>query len=503
MWNTTPASSRTICICCFSTIFRWNARCTHIRPIALPGRISGMKAQWYHATPQAFTREATGEMMTFQTNLPAFHQEPFAPPPAELQPWLYVFYVAAKESGASRDPAEYWPAAGKEMFLPFKAAFTKLEPDLVKAALPIKSETDIDTKIAKALEICRTVQPLQSASPALQKKFTASQTASDALKRGVGSSGNIRTLFVSLLMAAGLDVRPAFAADRSVMFMQPASANVDFLRTFVFVVRSSETSRFVDPLNRFSPTGSLRWQQENEPILVAGESDGGLARVPLSGAYLSVKTRTANVQLTEDGSIDGDLRGEFAGHWSEINKEQDLTMADREKSLKQGFVELMKGAEIADMKIEGVDSPKEPYTYSLHLKMTNYAQRTGSRMFVRPAVFEYGEPPTFATANRTHPVYFPFPWTERDTVTLKLPEGYVFDDVTPPPAVKFGNHLSYEYALTIAPDRKQAVFSRTLVVCNAKQILFGPEDYSGIKKFFDLVSQNDAFALAVRKASAQ
>jgi hypothetical protein len=476
----------------------------HIKPLSVPGRISGMKAQWYHATPEQFTREPDGAMMTSQSGLPAFHPEPMMPPAAELQPWLFVFYVTPQDIAQSRDASVYWTTVGKAMSENFKAATAKIVTiEVTKAAEPVRAAAGLEAKIAAALAVTRTVTPLDAAPAELQKKFKFDQTVSDTLKRGVGGESHVRMLFAALALAGGLEVQGALAANRENLFMDPESANVAFLPEPLLVVRLAGDTRFVDPTNRYSMTGSVHWQQENEPALVGADANPGLVPVPLSPAQASVKTRSATLRLLEDGTVEGDLTGEFSGHFSVGSKESYAqgTPAEWEKGFKESFTEHMTGVELTALKFLGLESPTASFGYSLHLRMSGYAQKTGTRLFVRPAVFEYGEPPMFAAATRVNPIYFPFPWTERDTVTLTLPAGYEFEDAAPPPPATFGGHGAYEYAFTVSPDRHQVVLKRTLVFCNTRQILFGVDEYPNIKKFFDLVGQNDAFALSVRRAA--
>ena len=178
----------------------------HIKPLAVPGRISGMKAQWYHATPEQFTREPDGAMMTSQSGLPAFHAEPMMPPAAELQPWLFVFYVTPQDIAQSRDASVYWTTVGKAVFENFKAVTAKIvTSDVAKAAEPVRAAAGLEAKIAAALAVTRTVTPLDVAPAELQKKFKFDQTVSDTLKRGVGGEGHVRMLFAALALAGGLE----------------------------------------------------------------------------------------------------------------------------------------------------------------------------------------------------------------------------------------------------------------------------------------------------------
>lgn len=61
------------------------------------------------------------------------------------------------------------------------------------------------------------------------------------------------------------------------------------------------------------------------------------------------------------------------------------------------------------------------------MKVQGYAQHTGKRLFVTPAIFEAGFSSRFTRENRQHPIYFDYPWSETDIVNIQLPDGYHLD----------------------------------------------------------------------------
>ena len=157
-----------------------------------------------------------------------------------------------------------------------------------------------------------------------------------------------------------------------------------------------------------------------------------------------MKRRVATLKLLEDGTLEGDMSLMFVGHWNVTFKEQEDadTPAEREQALRDLLGSRFSGAEITNIAVENVTDPKHPYVNKWHVRIPGYAQKTGSRLFLQPAVFERGLGPTLTAATRTHDIYFRFAWTEDDFVTLELPPGFALEapDAPAPLTTAFGSY---------------------------------------------------------------
>jgi hypothetical protein len=132
------------------------------------------------------------------------------------------------------------------------------------------------------------------------------------------------------------------------------------------------------------------------------------------------------LRLSEDGTLEGDVRIEYTGHFA-VDMKEDLdedSPSQREDSLKDDIKQRMSTAEVTAITMENVTDPDKPLIFSYHIKVAGYAQRTGKRLFIQPAFFVHGESPTFSTTNRKYPIYFSYPWSEDDEVSIELPAGF-------------------------------------------------------------------------------
>ena len=91
----------------------------------------------------------------------------------------------------------------------------------------------------------------------------------------------------------------------------------------------------------------------------------------------------------------------------------------------------------------------------------------------------------FTHDGRRYPITFSYPFTEADEVTIKLPEGYSLE--VPPYRRKAG--LSYAgYEISSSLQGNQLITKRSL---RFEGIYFDPEEYSGLKGFFNIVQAGD------------
>jgi hypothetical protein len=217
----------------------------------------------------------------------------------------------------------------------------------------------------------------------------------------------------------------------------------------------------------------------------------------------SLAKRTAKLKLTEDGTLEGDVRLEFTGHQAIERKEEmdEESETQREESLREDIKNQMSAAEISDIKIENVTDHEQPLVISYHVRFPGYAQRTGKRIFLQPAFFQYGRGPLFATAGRTYPVYFHYPWSENDLVEIAMPKGYALDNADAPAPFGSGNISEYKPSLSVASDGSLLVYKRRFFFGGGGNLLYPVEAYSRVKQYFDTVHKQDSHTVALKQAA--
>jgi hypothetical protein len=451
-------------------------------------------------TPAEHQRD--GYSMTSLTNVKAYREEPYGPPVLERQPWVFVSYG----EGKPKSGPEFWTDFSKRMYESF-AKVSKPNDAMRKLALEtVATAATPRTRVTALVEATRahvTRIDLQTTPAAVLKAAKENKNAAEAFERGQGTRDDVLTVFLALANAAGLDARIVAAPDREVLLFQFDRPMPYLARGRLAAVRDGEGWLFVDPANPYSASGALRWYHEWQPVLVTDPKELILTKTPLSPPEYSVRRRVGTFTLSEDGTLEGQCQLVYTGHLNQIFKSQDEqdTPEQLAESLKERFAKRLPGVTVTDVAVEYLSDSTRAYTTRFRIKVPGYAQRTGSRMFLQPALFEKGLDPTFTTEQREQDVYFPYAWSENDVVSIALPDGYELETPSRPPPLTttVGKH---ELIVGTVDGWKTLQMRRTFAFGLGESLSFGASGYPALKRFFDLVSQSDGHTIVLRKKEA-
>ena len=431
------------------------------------------------------------------TNVRAFHDEPHMPPEDQVRSWMLVYYQPLYSTSVDFTKVVYDEYKSK----------MKVNDDIRRGAqAAIGNASTPDQKLERLFEFCRTkIKNINDDASGLTAddlaKLKENKTAGDTLKRGMGTGEDIDLLFGALASAAGFDARVAHLADRSDIFFSPDGfdflLNLYFMRSYNIAVRVENGWRFFDPASQYVPLGMLRWQEEGGKALIVGPISS-VEKTPLSPPEKSVKKRTAKLRLSEDGTLEGDVRMEYTGHFAVEKKEENdnESLEQREKNLRDMIKEQMSTAELSDIRIENVVDPVKPFVYSFHVRVPGYAQRTGKRLFLQPAFFEKGIAAMFSASSRKHGIYFHYSWSEDDAVTLDLPAGFALENAEAPQSFGARDVAEYKVKISVVGKAEALEYRRTF---RFDGLLFPVSSYAGLKLMFDAVYLSDNHTITLKQ----
>lgn len=475
------------------------------------------KYQSYNFTDTEFVKNEKGFWLAQRTNVPAFKEEPNMPPEDQVMPWMLiqgirVNVVAASASSISfvvknpGNPRQYWGAVSTEKsgLVQF---MIKSNKDVKKAAeQAVGSAVTPDEKLKKLYEFCQTQIKNTTFDPTLtdeqRAKLPENKTHNDVLKRGSGPAGDINLLFGAMANALGFETRIAFSGNRSEIFFDPEMTSDFFIHPAAVAVKVGEDYKFFDPGTPFLPSGSLIWYEEGVWAMLVGEGGYIWMKTPMSAADKSVAKRTGNFKLLEDGTLEGDVRIEYTGQLGyryKINA-YDESADKREESLKEEIKKRMSTAEVSSIAIENINDPNKPFVYTYKIRVPNYAQKTGKRLFLQPAFFEYGESPLFSSAARKYAIYFNFPWSEQDKINIQYPAGYSLDNADAPGLIADPQKISlHDVKIGVVKDQNILKYERNFYFGGGGNILFPSTAYQPLKNLFDAFSKSDSHTITLKQ----
>lgn len=474
----------------------------HLLPLDMSSRGMVLQGQAFHENPTLTFGTEKGTRVVSMQNIPAHRDEPYGPPDWDVQPWMLIYYDYA----FPKELDSYWLRTSRGLAAETDKIAAKTT-EIQRAAESLQlAGAPLDRRLAALTAWCRAKikrLDIDTATDADRKGFIGNRSPTAALAAGRGTRWDVLGLFLAMARAAGLDARLATIPARNDVTFDRSMMLRQLLSEVVIAVRDGDGWRFLDPANEYAPDGHLAWTQELEPALVADANAVVWATTPASPPEWSVRSRTATFRLSEDGTLEGDVTAESGGHIGMILKEQDdhLAPAEREAAIRDGLTSRSPGAEVTEVRVENVTDPDKPYVARYHLKVPGYAQRTGSRLFIQPAVFQKGIPPMFPAAERRYPVFFDHAWKEIDRVRIELPAGYVVDVPRAPAAASFPPFGACALNLTRATDGAWIDITREFFFGGGPRLHFPTDTYSLVKRFFDEVAKADAQTLTISKAA--
>ncbi|MBV9223013.1 MAG: DUF3857 domain-containing protein [Acidobacteriaceae bacterium] len=431
-------------------------------------------------------------------NVPAFHEEPLMPPEYSAKQWVLIYY----EENSKFDTGGYWKTLGREAYNRYSQQ-VKVNGDVknIAATATAGAKTD-DEKLARLLEYCRkNLKDINGPTITTEEREAnkGNRTTVDTLKRGTGTAEDINFAFAALATAAGFETRFAKLADRGTFLFDPVMRSAFFLNTFDIAVRIDNQWKFFDVTNPNVPAGVLPWREEGVPALITDPKEPEFVPTPLLSSDESKIARFGILKLSIEGALEGDIReiymGNKATEWRERYRTANNT--EREEDLRRELKNRFAQFELTNVKFNAVDDVAKPVGVVYHIRVEGYAQRTGKRLFVRPAYFQAGIGSPFTAGTRQHPICFEYPWSEMDTITIELPEGYGLDHPDAPSPLSFDPVGSYSVKILL-PKPNTIEYHRLLVFGKDKLLMYDKKAYPAFKQIFDGIHERDSHMLTLK-----
>jgi hypothetical protein len=464
---------------------------------------AGQQMRFFQMPETFFKDDGKGWRTTTMTNIPAFQPEPLMPPENAIKGWMIAYTQYSFSSP--------WNYLGKAVYERTKSHL-KVTDEVKKAATEIIAGCGTEEqKLEKLFAFCsanikKITDPTANLTEAEKNNFKENKSSTDTLRQKVGTGQDINLLFAAMANAVGFDARLAILADRNrIAFSKDFPVPyymAEYMTASHVVVQASNKWRSFDPASPGVPFGMLRWQEEAQEALVSDPVAPFFIRTPLSTPEKSLAKRSAKLKLSEDGTLEGDIKVEFSGHLSADRKfyYASLEADKRETKFREAVQKSLSNAELTNIKLENLNEPTKPFAYSYHVRVPNYATRTAKRLVIKPAYFHAGDPALFTTSTRKHAIAFDYPWSEADEVRIELPVGFELDHAESVDGINAQNISRYEVNFGVTQDRRELVYTRKFFFGGAGYVYFTAQSYASLKNLFELVQQRDNHQIMLKQA---
>jgi hypothetical protein len=230
-----------------------------------------------------------------------------------------------------------------------------------------------------------------------------------------------------MVRAAGFEAYECWVASRNEYFFSPNTMQSNKLNTNVVLVKLNGKELFLDPGGIFTPFGLLMWPETGTPGLKLDKDGGTWIKTTLPKASESQIARVGKLKLTDTGELEGKLTITYTGleamyHRLEEHYADDV---DRKKYLEERVTSQIGAAGEANLANKpDWASSETPLVAEFEIKIPGWVAGAGRRAMIPAAVFTAAEKGIFDHANRTHPIYFDYPYEKADDISIELPPGW-------------------------------------------------------------------------------
>lgn len=466
-----------------------------------PYKGSNLTFKTYNMPEMNFTQDSSekGFYTATLTNVPSVKEEPYMPPDDEVKKWVYLRY----ENFGTYFQWGFLSVAYSEALKKYSKPNKEIKQKAAELTAGISSDEQKLIKIYDFVQKDIRNLTFDRSLTEDQRENIKVKDADDALRNRAGSAPFIDLLFASLVRAAGFDVRIVLTGDRSDNFFNPDKYPYpSFIHPACIAVKTGPDWKFYNPGTPYLPFGRLVWFEENTQAMIVGEGGFKWQIMPLSDYEASTAKRTGKLKLLEDGTLEGTIHVEYDGHQA-INRRRDGFMdsqTKREDDFKEEIKRQMSAAEIMNLSVENFEDAEKPLGYRYKVRIPNYAQKTGKRLFLQPGFFEYGSNPAFSTATRIHNIYFQYPWSEQDEITIELPPNFELENAETPGTVADPSKIgSLEINIGIDKANNLLFYKRKFYFGSGGKILFPASVYQPMKNLFDGFHKADTHTITLRQ----
>lgn len=320
--------------------------------------------------------------------------------------------------------------------------------------------------------------------------FRAEAGTRKAYKEGLGNTGDINLMLISMLRYAGFKTNPVLVSTRSHGIpLYPTREG------FNYVVAGLELPNGVllmDATDQNAGVGELPKRARNWQGRIIRE-DGSSGWLPLLPQIKSVNTNRLDLQLKDDFSIHGRVLNSYYGlHAKTFRDKHGKTNTDN-------YVEILEKDKgnivISNVEIHNREDKGENVRQTYEFDLKNGIEVINSNIYIKPLVFGGMTENPFKENERNYPVIFDFPSVEKNTVNLMIPDGYEISSIPEDFETLLGEGAGqFIFKTTVAGK-----FLRVETIMDLNNIVYTSADYEKLKEFFAEMVEKQTEAIVLTK----
>jgi len=331
------------------------------------------------------------------------------------------------------------------------------------------------------------------------KYVNESLNKSFELKKGDVAALNLT--LVALLKAFGFDAKPLLVSTRGHGKPIELYPILDQFNCVLAHVKVDDKTYLLDATDPNRPMGL--------PAVNALNGKGWLVD-PLHPEWIDITPSKAttirmyNIELNEEGKASGKLVSSYEGYTAleireELTKKTETgAEVDESEENDEEVSATVASIEYDSVAIKNLDNIYKPLSYNAKITIPEGGTVNGDFIYFNPVVHPAFDENPFKQTIREYPVDLAYPLSHRYILNLYYPEGYTIEQMPQQAILVLPNNGG---KFTFLVNKSAGVKNMLQINCSIllNQVYFEPEEYSTIKKFFDLIIEKQQEQVVLKK----
>ncbi len=324
----------------------------------------------------------------------------------------------------------------------------------------------------------------------------ASKTPNESFADGVGNSADLNMCLLALLNEAGVTAHPLLVSLRdhgAPIEIYPVISQFDHLMVYTEV---DGKPLLLDVNDWDRPAGLPRVLALNHRGWVADKGNPHWIDLDVPPAK---RTVIQDIVVGEDGIATVEIKSRLESYFafsarSTLRESKTPAEAPLANEILARFpqMEVIRPGEAG-----AGDDPSGPLNYSLQLRVPAAAQVLDDYLYVQPILLTVLDAELDDVEHRLYPIDFPYPWEQRFIITLKVPEGYVLEDV--PENIRLraeDGSMVATFATNVLPDGAVSL----LFNVNLGRTFYPADHYPGLRDMYHRIIELQETPLVFKRA---
>jgi hypothetical protein len=311
-----------------------------------------------------------------------------------------------------------------------------------------------------------------------------------AYKDKIGNVAEINLMLTAMLRNAGLKANPVLVSTRgNGISIFPNRSAYDYV---IAAVETQQGLILLDATSKYSNPNILPFRDLNWLGRLI-RKDGTSEEVDLMPKMTSMDNVMMMYTVDATGKISGKLRRQRTDH-NAMSFRSEIENVKEEEYLEK--LENKHGKiEIADYSRTNEKEVKLPIMETCSFTGTNLCDVIGEKIYINPLLFFTKEQNPFKQETREYPIDFGFPFLDKYTVNIDIPEGYMVETLPKSTRINMQDNIGeFKFAVNLSGNLIQLSITHQI-----NSPVISSESYSMLKEYYQGMITKETEKIVLKK----